>query len=149
MDVIIQRADGGLTHLDVQDGADIGTVIDKWEARNEHRPAVGWRLITRDELPPKRFRNAWRLVGGIDGTVVVDLAEARILRRAELERLRETLLTRLREPIEDAEDNGQTVRANNLKAKRRALRSLDLSAKVLEAQDITSLEALVPAEFAD
>lgn len=145
--IVIMRADGGVSHMRLVDGADVGAEIDKWELVNV-RAAVGWREASPAELPSRRWREAWTLAT-IDAAVTVDLVAARKIRRAELQELRAKLAARLRDEIEAAEDAGQAARLANLKTKRRALRELDLAARLATVTDLATLDTYVPPEMGE
>jgi hypothetical protein len=149
MDVLILRSDGGVSRMRARDGIDIAREIEAWEASvaKDGWTMIGYREVTDAELPPRRFRGAWTLPNGIDGPVVVSLNRARALRRTELERQRDKAIERLRDRIEEAEDNGQTTRAVNLKDKRRALRALDLAAALQAVATVAELDTFTPIEF--
>jgi hypothetical protein len=103
-------------------------------------------VVDADDLPPGRWRNAWDLV---DGAVTVNLAKARAMRAAELGPRRKAAMERLTALIQAAEDEGRAARAAQLRAKRRALRDLDLAAAAAGAADLEALEALAPAEITE
>lgn len=93
---------------------------------------------------PRRWRESWRLG---TGSIGVPLIAARLQRRKELQRLREVVLEKLRDLIEEAEDNDQPLRVAALKARRRAIRTMDLAAKVEAVNDLETLSTYVPTEF--
>lgn len=151
MDLLILRSDGGISRMRTRDGVDLAREIAAWEASvaKDGWTMIGYREVSEGELPPRRFRAAWTLPNGIDGPIAVDLPRARALRRNELERHRTKALERLRDRIEEAEDNGQTARVANLKAKRRALRQLDLATALQAVPSVEALDTFTPTEFND
>lgn len=96
------------------------------------------------DLPPRRWRNAWRHAGGM---LLVVLASARLIRRQELSARRGKLLAVLADKIEQAVDNGQSALAATLRAKRRAVREAELTAAVNAVNDLAVLDTFEPAEF--
>jgi hypothetical protein len=83
------------------------------------------------------------------GKVNVDLAEAKKLKKAELLKRRDRLVTELRERIDAAEDNMEASKADELRKQRKKLRTLE-STLDEQMKDIATPEALsefVPAEL--
>lgn len=138
--LLINRADGGVSHMRILDPeADPANEVAKWAESNPTLSAVDWRLVELSELPPRRFRGAWKMA--LDGRVTVDLATARKIRLAELEAARKETIAELRDEIEAAEDDAPS-RVPQLKAKRRTLRNADLAARVNAAADVDALERI-------
>lgn len=95
----IQRADGGMTILQVLAGVDPAEEVAKWEGTADPSwlPIVEWRAIKREEIPQSRgHRNAWKIENGkiaidparaaqIDATPKIKTIEERL---ADLERAR-------------------------------------------------------------
>jgi hypothetical protein len=95
-------------------------------------------------LPSRRWRNAWQFA---NGTISVNLTRARLLRRGELRERRKLLLNLLSQAIDQAEDDGNSGTAVNLRGKRRALRDCDLDAKLSQVSDLNTLSTYEPGEF--
>jgi hypothetical protein len=138
--------------------------LDVWEESQRRRPEeeakgkrprtgwtiIGWRPLMESETPSERFRDAWTLPNGIDGPIVVDIAKARQIRLAELryQKVHEQALQRLNDKIEDAEDNDDPpAKIKALRAKRKALKKLDLAAKLQQVPTVEALDAFVPVEL--
>lgn len=108
--------------------------------------ALGTFLGTVDSttLPARRWRNAWAHDAG---QVIVPILRARLLRLAELVVLRRKRISELSEQIEQAVDNGNTILATALRAKRKSARDVDLTAALQAITDLPTLDTFVPPEL--
>lgn len=97
-------------------------------------------------LPAKgRWRAAWRIQAG---TVEVNLDAAKGIRVKELEAARADRLRQLDALVTAAEDDGKQAEGAAARAKRKAVRRLDLAAKVASLTSLEAVEAFTPDELA-
>ncbi len=140
----VVRADGSVSVMEIFDqSATPDTEIAKWLPVDQatvsgHHP-VG-------ALPDRRWRNAWVS----DGTnLLVDLVKARAVRRLELQRLRDAALDQNNANLEAAVDNGLTILAAAIRARRIRLRALEATIDPLlaAAVDLPSIAAVTSPDL--
>jgi hypothetical protein len=100
--------------------------------------------VENASVPARRWRAGWRVAAG---AVVASLPACRLVRLVELIKRRVVLILILNEKIETAVDNGQNVLAAALRAKRKSIRDLDLTAALQAVADLATLDTYEPAEF--
>ena len=107
-------------------------------------PCVSWRRIEEADLPSDRdFRNAWRDHGtGIDH----DMVKARAIHMERIRYARDEELRATDALVMRADEQGNRIASDALKAKRQALRDLPAlaSAACDAAQTIAELKAVQP-----
>lgn len=101
-------------------------------------------IVDSSELPSRRFRNSWSVLGG---KPVVDMAKARVQRMSEIRAERDKLLKATDADKARLDDIGTQPQKQALAAYRQALRDIPLTveAAVDGAQTPEALEALQPA----
>ena len=92
-------------------------------AKNPSMQGLASLALTVEQLPSRRFRNAWRLVAG---QVVEDLPTCRAIRLTEIRRDRDARLLASDGPYTRALERGEDLTA--LKAYRQGLRDVPQSA---------------------
>lgn len=153
--IVYRRPDGGVTEAFLSPSDRLpGEPEGDWIARRIalerlRRPDVAaeaeMHVVDQETLRDKeRWRDCWTVSGG---SVVVDTPRARLLRAGELERRRGAAYDRLTALIQQADDDGKPAKHDRLKARRKALRELDLVA-ALASVSLEDLDAFAPAELA-
>ena len=151
--ILIERGDGGVSVLNVPDDFTPERIADhvrKWEANAVqlgYGLAVSTRVVKKEDLPSRRFRNAWKLQ---TGQIVEDLARAKLIREVQLAMRQKGAMTRLNDVIEAGlDDNLPPGQVNALRGKRNLLRKLDLKAKLASVATVDELEVYVPSEITE
>ena len=136
--IVWERADGGVCVTHPAPNARLGNETDEQFAeriRIKDIPAGKPHHIQRsDALPGRRFREAWRQVGGGIG---VDLPSARSIVMADLRAERNRRLTETDAEKNRLDDVGTSQEKNALRVRRQALRDLP----VVVAAEIAAMTA--------
>lgn len=105
-------------------------------------------IVETDSLPQsaRRWRAAWRW---LNGSLAINLATARLIRKAELLALRDTRLDRVRKKRQEADEDGKTAIATALKQRASMLRGLDstIDGQLANVSDLVTLDTWTPTEF--
>lgn len=99
-----------------------------------------WRVIVAASLPAsRRWRNAWEDTGA---SIQVSFVKAVQIRKRELEQMCEEVLAELSSMIEEAADDGDSVKELQLRTSRRNARAMQGPALDAELATVVSLEQL-------
>lgn len=141
----ITRNDGGLSLMYLAAGADRAEALLKWAAASG-LVATSVRQIQPSNLPASHGR--WFEALRDTGTAIeIPIARARLVRLKELVILRRDRIDGLTDQIEQAVDNGNTILAASLRAKRKSARDVDLVSALQAITDLDILDTFVPAEL--
>jgi len=112
------RPDNGVSILHPMKGVSIQRVMQDVPAN-----ARNARVIDTNDIPTDRtFRNAWRQGG--DGSVDVDMPEARKMKMAGIRAARNAKLDQTDKDVQKADDNNDNAEKQRLRALRKTLRDL-------------------------
>lgn len=139
--LLIERADGGVSLMEVIDGKPEDALA-KWAEIHGEPESVA-------EAPEgfafdRRWRDAYSLV---NGKPVIDLVAVKIQRLGELISRRDQVMAKVRESIEDAEEKGDATELAALITKRGQLRNIAsvITADLDKLRDLDQVEDYVPA----
>jgi hypothetical protein len=144
--IVFSRADGGTSIVVpvLQSGETEEQALVRCQARDVP-VGTSCLILESSDLPPRRWRSAWR---SRSGQLVIAIEAARQMRRQELLSQRDAMLQRLREAVEQAEDDGDTARLTRLRQRRRQLRVLEATLDgQLAVAGLDELERLAPVEL--
>jgi hypothetical protein len=151
--IVYTRPDGGVSvcvpNPDArQQGETVAAFLQRIAAKDVPADATNVRAADTADLPAsRRWRDAWRDVAGAVG---VDIPAARLVKRAELLRLRDRRIAALRDAIDKADDDADAPTAAGLRAKRRRLRNLDATfdSRLTAAATLSDIDAVTDADLA-
>ena len=134
MYIAIKRGDGGVSIMQVAEGADVAECIAKW-AQSHAAGYAGHESVRAEDVPAdETFRNAWKLDGGIK----VDMDKAREIHMSRIRAARDEALAAL-----DIEQ----LKGNDVQAQKQALRDIPRKFDLTVAQTPEELKALWPDEL--
>ena len=137
MNVLIRRADGGISIMSLAETVqDVGVEVERWSQLHAGQ-YVSHRLILRDEVLPDRvFRNAWTDNG--DG-VVHDMTKAREIVRDKLRLAREPKLAALDVEFLRAAEKQDADALNAIAEKKNKLRDITADTSITNAKTVKGL----------
>jgi uncharacterized pyridoxamine 5'-phosphate oxidase family protein len=145
MVIMITRSDGGVSVMQVVEGADPDECLNKWKASHAGE-YVSHRVGSLDELPKERtFRNAW--TGG--AKINVDMPKARNIWRDRMREARSTKLAALDIEYQRADEVSDAVRKQEIALKKQALRDVPALPEIEAANTPEELKAVWPDILAD
>lgn len=139
--VSINRTDGGISIMNIEDGYEAQEEVNKWEEgyKNSKRSlgvkCASWRAIKKKDLPTDRyFRKAW-----IDnGKIEIDMNKAREVHMDKIRELRDEKLKEL---------DIETLKGNDVQAQKQVLRDLPQTIDLSTATTPEELKAIMPSEL--
>lgn len=135
---LIEREDGGVSVLVMQDDADPAEEIAKWQTSSAVR-ATGNRTLSDDEIPSDRtFRDAW----GHD--LSVDIPKAREIHKQRLRQMRAPKMAALDIEFTRALGKGDQGEAARVEAERQKLRDVTTDPMIDAAKTPEELKAAIP-----
>lgn len=146
--VAIQRADGGLSIMNVAPRADVNAEIDKWKTAHPNE-YVSHAAVTDTAIPADRaYRNAWRLNAG---NIEHDMTKARALHLTGIRAKRNAMLDATDKLMLKATETNDVTAVAELKALRQRLRDIpaDIMASVTAARDTAELKAITSTALDD
>lgn len=149
MILLIGRADGGVSVMQLAEGQDKDVSLAKWAAVADPAWLPVVSVTEMDEppaMPSRRWRNAWGLEGG---EVKVKLPKARELRRQEILAKRDELLLVADRSVKIAKAKKDKAAQDKAEAREGALLLLDetIDARLAAVADLAALDAWEPEEF--
>jgi hypothetical protein len=139
MRIAIKRTDGGVSIMDLQQGADINAEIEKWETSGFK--AISWREIAETDIPADRTFRVALTDNGVQLTH--DMPKARDIWRDKMRAARASLFANLDEQLMQALERGQPTAA--IAARKQALRDVTADPAIEAAQTLEQLKAVWPA----
>lgn len=143
MKIAIEREDGGVSVMELVEGAELDVEIAKWEE------GTGLRAVShRDagELPTDRtFRNAWKIT---DKAIAVDMDKARGIQMERIREARDAKLSTLDVPFMKAIEAGDDAKRAEIATAKQTLRDLPATIDLTKAETPEALAAIWPEELA-
>ena len=149
MQIIIKRADGGVSIGPFADGVDPAKVIAKWQTANPTRTVVSWRISSGPVPQPadRTYRDAW--TDDLPGNQIdIDMPKARIIHGEHITAAQVAEMTRLKRDEPRERLKGNATLADRYVTDLVALGALDLdvtATQIAAASNITALAAVWPA----
>jgi hypothetical protein len=146
MVIMIARTDGGVSVMQVVEGADPDECLNKWKASHAGE-YVSHRVGSLDELPNERtFRNAWKADAA---RVDVDMPKARNIWRDKMRGVRAGKLGALDIEYQRADEVADNARKREIALKKQALRDVTALPEIEAAKTPEELKAVWPDILAD
>lgn len=142
--LMIHRADGGISLSLLKDGDEAQEVFDTWT----QSAAASWLPAAFDvndpplPQPDRHFRNAWAVVGGVP---VVDMPRARDYHMARIREVRDAELVKKDIEFTKAQGAKDQAQTDKVEAERQTLRDLPATFDLTVATTPNALKALWPA----
>jgi hypothetical protein len=112
-------------------------------ARLPNYAKASHRVVDESSIPQDRtYRNGWK---AIDGRVEHDMAKCREIHRQRLREMRAPLLASLDVAYMRADESGDQVAKEEIKAKKQALRDVTDDPRINQVSTVEELKTLIPA----
>lgn len=139
---LIERADGGISVMELQDKDDLDRAMMQWAscARPHEIPAKAVLPIVdepTDELS-NEFFNGWKHVGG--GRVGFDMPKCREIQKAKLRVARAPMLAALDVDYQRADEAGDNKRKQDITKEKQRLRDVTDDPRIAAAQTVDELK---------
>lgn len=138
MKYLIERQDGGVSVMDLVDGADLNEAVRKWAELDA--PPVSVKPIV-DE-PDHEFFDGWKHIGG--GRVGFDMLKCREIHRKRMRLERAPKLAALDVEYQRADEVGDTQKKRHIAKEKQRLRDVTADPRIDAATTPEELKAIWP-----
>ena len=145
MKTIIKCTDGSVAIMTLVEGADLDTVISKWQQVHPNM-YLSHREMPDDVIPTDRtFRDAWADITP-ELTIDIDMAKARNIHLSRIREQRNAELSKLDIEATKAQDMGNADALTQIRLRKQELRDLPvtLAPSLASAASVDALKAIQP-----